>query len=80
LDKFGNHQVSLDVPTSTDQAISPSKLKQNINFLRKIPKDAEASTILIGELPELVGLLQSFFLNLLIFQSHSRYRFITICL
>jgi len=55
LERLGIQQsTSLDVPT-VDITASPTKLKQNINFMRKIPKDAEASIILIGELPDLVS-------------------------
>ena len=43
---------SLEVPPS-DVSASPTKLKSNTNFMRKIPKDAEASNILIGEMTEL---------------------------
>ena len=43
---------SLEVPTG-DVGASPTKLKSNYNFMRKIPKDAEASNILIGEMNEL---------------------------
>ena len=43
---------SLEVPPS-DVSASPTKLKSNTNFMRKIPKDAEAANILIGEMTEL---------------------------
>jgi hypothetical protein len=43
---------SLEVPAG-DVGASPTKLKSNYNFMRKIPKDAEASNILIGEMNEL---------------------------
>ncbi len=44
--------TSLEVP-SNDVGASPTKIKSNYNFMRKIPKDAEASIILIGELADL---------------------------
>ncbi len=43
---------SLEVPSS-DISASPTKIKSNFNFMRKIPKDAEASNILIGEMADL---------------------------
>jgi hypothetical protein len=44
--------TSLEVP-SNEVGASPTKIKSNYNFMRKIPKDAEASIILIGELADL---------------------------
>ena len=53
MEKLGTTgSSSLEVPT-LDGGASPSKIKSNYNFMRKIPKDAEASNILIGEMSEL---------------------------
>ena len=54
MDKLGvNTNASLEVPGAGDVSASPTKIKSNFNFMRKIPKDAEASNILIGEMNEL---------------------------
>jgi hypothetical protein len=47
MDKLGvTTNSSLEVPQS-DVSASPTKNKSNMNFMRKIPKDAEASNILV---------------------------------
>ena len=53
MEKLGvNTNTSLEVPANEVSA-SPTKIKSNFNFMRKIPKDAEASNILIGEMNDL---------------------------
>ncbi|CAG2239630.1 NCBE [Mytilus edulis] len=51
MDSSGLHSV----PSSQDLMIDPTSpsYKPNLNFMRKIPKDAEAANVMVGEVEEL---------------------------